>query len=108
MATSNQPTSYIDKLAEQSAKNRLAVRGFFIVVLLGAGGYYALRAHTEKYENKAQNAYFDGEKSYQEALAAIAPKQPAPDKNAKNEKKPPELAVDPKKADTAQAETKLQ
>jgi len=95
--------SYLDKLAEQTAKNKTAVRGFVIAIIVLAGGFYAYKAQRERYEDKAQIAFFDGEKAYQDAIAAVTPKEDPKDK--KDAKTPPPAPT--KKPETAQAEEKL-
>jgi predicted negative regulator of RcsB-dependent stress response len=93
--------SFFDQLTMQASKNKTALTGLFVIILVGTGGYYAYKMQKEKYEEKAQIAYFEAEKTYKmaEETANPLPKDPKAKPKEETAKKP---------VDTKETEEKLQ
>jgi predicted negative regulator of RcsB-dependent stress response len=89
-------SSIFEKTNRTIDQNKTAISGLVILLLVGFGGYTAYSAYTQKFEDKAQSAFFEAERLY-------ASSQPA-----KEDPKDPKAKVTPPvNVDTTQVEAKL-
>jgi predicted negative regulator of RcsB-dependent stress response len=89
--------SLIDKANRTIDQNKTAFAGLLILLLVGFASYTAYTAYSQRFEDKAQSAFFEAERLY---AASQPPKETA--KDAKNVK-----PTTPAPVDTTQVEEKL-
>jgi len=79
--------SLMDKTTQQIDKNKTAGIGLLVLILTIFGGYTAYSSYQQKYEDKAQSAYFEAERLYaanqgaKEFTKKETPKKDAPETN---------------------------